>query len=251
MADSKEEESDDGLSGVADFVQIYMISVDIIAAHNLVKADVMGKSDPYVIVSAFSTQYTTATIMKTLDPKWNERVELTFFNDPKKIKFQVMDWDKGTKDDPIGDCEFAISEDFYLPTNNGFHGKLKLQNVKRGELEIKVVARKLVPSELEEKLSSLQDAVESNTDKMQGLDTEIADLDLKNGALQRDIEGLNNVIADLNANIPTLKEEQQKLEKQGTLYMFALFVFGDHRQNRISKEYVLCPLFPLFSLCGE
>merc|ERR550532_3111232 len=152
-------DSDDGLSGVADFVQIYMISIDIIAARDLVKADTFGKSDPFVKVSAFSTSYTTCTIMKTLEPKWNEHVEMTFFNDPKSIKFEVFDWDRNTKDDPIGDCTFEITDDFYAPNHDGFHGKLKLENAKKGELWIKVVARKLIPSELEDRLSSLQNMV--------------------------------------------------------------------------------------------
>jgi len=213
MADSKED--DDGLSGAADFVQIYMIQCDIIAGHDLIKADVLGKSDPYVIVQAFSRTYTTATKMKTLNPEWNEKVEMTFFNDPKKLKFQVMDWDKNTPDDPIGDCEFVFPDDMYSPSNNGFHGKLKLEHVKKGQLEIKVVARKLVPSELQNKLTSLTDTLEQNAKTMEGLMEEIADFGQKNAALDGEIEGLQTKVDELNAVIPQRKEELDKLKQEG------------------------------------
>jgi len=216
MADSKEDESDDGLSGVTDFVQIYMIQCDIIAGHNLEKADgPFGKSDPYVKVSAFSTSYTTCTIMKTLNPQWNEHVEMTFFNDPKALKFEVWDWDRGSKDDAIGDCEFAIDDDFYSPTSHGFSGRLKLQNCKTGELEIKVVARKLVPSQLEDRLSALQDTAAANTLKMEGIDEEIAEFGRKNTALRGQMDGINAKIAGLKAAIPPRKEEELHLERRG------------------------------------
>jgi len=214
MADSKEDDANDGLSGAADFVQIYMIECDIIAGHDLIKADVMGKSDPYVKVSAFSRYYTTCTIMKTLNPRWNEHVEMTFFNDPKRLKFEVYDWDKGSKDDPMGDCEFAINDEFYLPTNNGFHGRLKLQNVKKGELEIKVVARKLVPSELQNKLTTLQDAVQQNSQRMELLMDELTDFGQRNTALKGQIGGLQSNVAELNAATPSRREELQNLKQQ-------------------------------------
>jgi len=214
MAESKDDDSDDGLSGAADFVQIYMIQCDIIAGHDLVKADVLGKSDPYVKVSAFSRTYTTCTIMKTLNPKWNEHVEMTFFNDPKKLKFEVYDWDKGSKDDPIGNCEFLLHDDFYSPSNSGFHGRLKLENVKKGELEIKVVARKLVPSELQNKVTTLQDSVERNGQRMEVLMDEITDFGQKNTALKAQIDGLQSDAADLNAAAPSRRDELQKLKQQ-------------------------------------
>jgi len=214
MTDSKND--DDGMSGAENFVQIFLIQCDIIAAHDLIKADVIGKSDPYVTVSALSTSYTTATIMKTLNPRWtDERAEMTFFKDPKTLKFEVWDWDRNTKDDPIGDCEFVLDEDFYAPETDPFHGRLKLQNVKKGELEIRIAARKLVPDELEKRFSTLQDAVVLNEAQIQGLDDELGDYGQRNAALQSEIDGVSTNIADLKAATAPRTEELQKLKEQG------------------------------------
>eukprot|EP01084_Bolivina_argentea_P107346 191923_1 len=164
--DLKQDDSDDGLSSANDFVQIYMIQIDVIAGHNLEKADTFGKSDPYCKISAFSTSYTTCTIKKTLNPKWNEHVEMTFFDDPKAIKFEIFDWDGklGGKDDAIGDCQFDLTSDTYDDANTTpYEGKIKLQNCKSGELEIKVFARKLLPLELEKRLTNLQNTVAQNS----------------------------------------------------------------------------------------
>eukprot|EP01083_Nonionella_stella_P261207 889659_1 len=115
---------DDGLSTANDFVQIYVIQIDIYGAHNLEKADTFGKSDPYCKISALSTSYTTCTIRKSLNPKWNEHVEMTFFDDPKTILFEVFDYDGklGGKDDDIGNCKFNLTDDIYNDSNKGYNG---------------------------------------------------------------------------------------------------------------------------------
>eukprot|EP01084_Bolivina_argentea_P206599 352684_1 len=179
------EEEDDGMASIGDFVQIYMISLDIICAHNLEKADTFGGSDAYCKVSAFATSYTTATILKNLNPSWNEHVELTFFNDPKTLKFEVFDWDKGSKDDAIGDCEFSL-DGLYDESNEGFSGKIELKNAKRGEIEIKVTARKMLPLELEANLSRTQDAVESNKNEIENLDNSMNEENNKINTLKED-----------------------------------------------------------------
>lgn len=215
ITDEKDgDDGDDGMSGVADFVQIYLLSIDIIAGHDLEKADTFGKSDPFCKVSAFSTSYTTCTILKTLNPRWDEHLEMTFFNDPKKLKFEVWDWDKNTKSDAIGDCELAIS-DFYDPSNPGFSGRIKLRNCKSGELEVKVTARKLVPSELEHKIDTLQDTVEANTSTMATLDAENAQTAQQNTTLEAEMGELSKNITMLTAEIPQREQEQRDEEGKG------------------------------------
>jgi len=56
----------------------------------------------------FGQTYKTKTIMKNLNPIWNEKTVFAFFEDPEFIYFHVWDWDRGTKDDPIGDHNFSL-----------------------------------------------------------------------------------------------------------------------------------------------
>eukprot|EP01083_Nonionella_stella_P054749 144518_1 len=228
MADSKDEDSDDGLSSVADFVQIYMISIDVVGAHNIEKADAFGKSDPFCKVSAFSTSYTTCTIRKTLNPVWNERVEMTFFNDPKQLRFELFDYDGNTQDDAIGDCIFSINEDLYSPNNNGYSGKIKLQNCKSGELEIKVFARKLLPLEIEKELTVLNDRNETNTDDIEQLDQSINDWNGKIAALYTQINAMDKNIADTKAQISQKQQQLKDTQQEGERL--------NEEGNRVKKE---------------
>ena len=76
-----------------------------------------GKSDPYVILqSGGKKDLKSRTIMKTLDPVWNEELSFTgklqdFLNTGLLLK--VFDYDsplKMSKDDPLGDL--SVSLDF-------------------------------------------------------------------------------------------------------------------------------------------
>ena len=193
-----------------------MISVDIIGAHDLEKADVFGKSDPFCKVSAFSTSYTTCTILKTLNPVWNEHVELTFFNDPKSLKFEVFDWDGNSKDDPIGDCTLQLDPNIYDVANNGFSGRIKLENCKKGELEIKVIARKLLPNVIEQKLTDLQDEKEKNENNITGLNGEIEELNQKNAQIESQTNAMKANINELQTeSIPNAQSKLKEKEDEG------------------------------------
>ena len=198
-------EDNDGLSAASEYVQIFMINVGIEKACDLKKADLMGKSDPYLRVTAFGQTYTTKTIMKTLDPVWNERTTFVFFKDPGKLHFEVWDWDKGTKDDSIGDVDLSLNG-FFEPNSNGFNGKLKLQNVKKGEIYVSVTCRKLVPSELEEKAKKLT----SETDQQK---IDIDELNNNINTTRNNNTRLTNEITNLETKIGECKHEISELEK--------------------------------------
>ena len=117
IAHTPTEEQKQQASTADNFVQIYLISLEIKHASDLVKADRLGKSDPYCKVSAFGQTYTTKTVLKNLNPQWHEKTQFCFFDDPKQLKFEVWDWDKGTKDDAIGEA--------YLPVSNLFNAGSK------------------------------------------------------------------------------------------------------------------------------
>ena len=183
-----------------------MINVGIEKACDLKKADVLGKSDPYCRVTAFGQTYTTKTIMKTLDPIWNEKTTFVFFKNPGKLHFEVWDWDKGTKDDSIGDVDLSLNS-FFDPNSKGFNGKLKLQNVKKGEIYVTVTCRKLVPSELEEKAKKLTNETEKQKIDIDELNNNITETTNDNNTLRNEISNLENKIGECKHEISELEKD--------------------------------------------
>ena len=86
-------------------------------AHNVDKMDFFGKSDPYLVLfkqinGAWIQICKSEVIKKTLDPIWKP-FQLTMQslcdgNQETLIKFEVWDWDRGTKDDFIGSAEIRV-----------------------------------------------------------------------------------------------------------------------------------------------
>ena len=74
-----------------------MLKVTVINCRNLKKADVMGKSDPYVKLSLGEGTLSrkTQTKMNTLNPEWNESHTL-LVQDPETqaLEIFVYDWEK-------------------------------------------------------------------------------------------------------------------------------------------------------------
>ena len=74
-------------------------------------ADLNGFSDPYVKVLSGGQQKKTKIIKKTLNPEWNEAVDLAgSFDDFVKsgLLLKVMDWDRVGFDDPLGDLPVQL-----------------------------------------------------------------------------------------------------------------------------------------------
>ena len=76
----------------------------IIEADNIPKMDILGKADPYVVVSFTISKDTdqTEVIDKTYTPKWDKQMELRISSIDESVVFQLKDHDKVSKDDLIG-----------------------------------------------------------------------------------------------------------------------------------------------------
>ena len=86
-------------------------------AHNVDKMDLFGKSDPYLVLfkeinGVWVQICKSEVIKKTLDPIWKPfqmtMQSLCDGNQETLIKFEVWDWDRGTKDDFIGSAEIRV-----------------------------------------------------------------------------------------------------------------------------------------------
>jgi Ca2+-dependent lipid-binding protein len=91
-----------------------------LSGKGLDKKDLLGKSDPFAIISKktddgkWAKVFETEVIKKTLDPEWRpitgQTVSLTGKNPERRILFQVYDHDKNGKHDLIGEFETSFVE---------------------------------------------------------------------------------------------------------------------------------------------
>lgn len=103
-------------------------------ATDLVPADSNGLSDPYVVLTLNGTSVRSKTIPKTLNPVWEELFSLPVKDlDADVLHVQVMDWDRVSKDDPIGDASVALTHlvqevesDVWAPLTNVASGRVHL-----------------------------------------------------------------------------------------------------------------------------
>ncbi|EFC40116.1 predicted protein [Naegleria gruberi] len=93
------------------------LEVHVIKGVNLPKMDVGigAKSDPYVVMKIGKCKHQTTIKKNTLDPIYNETFLFTFENKGEattsatKLKLQMFDYDKLTKDDKMGKASIVLS----------------------------------------------------------------------------------------------------------------------------------------------
>lgn len=119
---------------------IGVIRIELIDAKNLRKADVgmlgMGKSDPYCIISVGNQEFTTTVIQNTINPKWHYVCEaLVHHLHGQTIDFEVMDEDKGSKDDFLGKLSIPLT----TVHDEGFIDlTTKLKDTKTGDIHLRL-----------------------------------------------------------------------------------------------------------------
>jgi Ca2+-dependent lipid-binding protein len=104
------------------------LHVDLIKAKNLVKADMMGKSDPYAVLKFGKQKEKTNTIRNTLEPQWDFSTDFQVPDgNADKLLVEVFDSDKLGKDKSLGKVELSLAD---LETIEGQW--FSLQGVKSG-----------------------------------------------------------------------------------------------------------------------
>ena len=87
------------------------IHVGLIAAKDLVKGDIMGKSDPYAILSHGNQKFKTDTVKNTQNPEFNYDA---LFNVPDdgddRIKIDLFDSDRLGKDKSLGKLDLDVDD---------------------------------------------------------------------------------------------------------------------------------------------
>merc|ERR1712013_516795 len=110
------------------------INLNIHEGKDLVKADLIGKSDPYAVVTYGNDKVKTKTIKNNLNPEWNFETDIPVQeNGPNNRKIEVFDSDKIGKDKSLGSANIDVRdllneplEEAWIPLNGTKSGKIKV-----------------------------------------------------------------------------------------------------------------------------
>ncbi|KDQ52654.1 hypothetical protein JAAARDRAFT_39909 [Jaapia argillacea MUCL 33604] len=101
-------------SAANDIVGIVMLEIK--SASDLPKLKNMTRTgwdmDPFVVISFGKKVFRTRVIRHSLNPNWDEKLlfHVRRYETSFKVKLTVLDWDKLTSNDHVGDASFNVSE---------------------------------------------------------------------------------------------------------------------------------------------
>jgi len=109
------------------------IKLDLLMAKDLMKNDLVGKSDPYAIITHGSQKYKTDILKNTQNPEWNIQCEVQVPDgNDRNISIDVYDADKFGKDTHLGSLNLDIAKVMNLgKLDQGWH---PLEGAKQGEI---------------------------------------------------------------------------------------------------------------------
>jgi stromal membrane-associated protein len=127
--------------GELEFIGILLVK--LVECTNLEKADFLGKSDPYVLLTTGHQTVKSKKIANTLNPRFDETLMLSW-DGASTLIAQVMDHDTFKKHDPLGSITLAIADEEEL-----VHGGTlviadrPLEGVSRGKITLEITFQRL------------------------------------------------------------------------------------------------------------
>ena len=125
-------------------------TVRVVRATGLLAADKGGTSDPYVVVqSAGGKRAKTSVKKKTLEPEWDETLELSVLDAAAPLSFAVWDHDKIGTNDALGAGEVLLGQ-----CAPGAPTPLRVALSTQGAIEVVVTFSPAEPADEPEELSA-------------------------------------------------------------------------------------------------
>merc|ERR1712030_35105 len=78
------------------------LQITIHKAKNLKNHDLVGKSDPYVVINSGKQEFKSNVVKNSLNPEWNWTTDILIDRSNPEINLSVYDSDKFGKDDLMG-----------------------------------------------------------------------------------------------------------------------------------------------------
>eukprot|EP01084_Bolivina_argentea_P315692 547008_1 len=204
---------------------IYFLTINVVSASNLQKADFSGSSDPFCKVIANQQSWITKTIDANINPKWNEETQFVFFNPTEEIRFEVYDADQNSKSDLLGYCKLK-TKDFFAASSDGFSGDIKLEKCKKkgSTINVQVNGRLIRPLELEKRCEKLETECKNQENEIAEKKNEIGELMKKTGTLADRKNNLAGQKQQLTDELTQIKEFIDNCKKE-----------NDKKQNEITQ----------------
>jgi len=114
------------------------VEVRVKEGRKLIAADKNGKSDPYCVINFCGSEDKTPRVLATVAPRWDWSRVYDFPGDGELIRLRVMDWDKFSKDDFLGEAEVSLKD---LRDGVTWEGWVPLRGVPTGEVLVAVTLR--------------------------------------------------------------------------------------------------------------
>ena len=120
-------------NGIQDPKDGGILAVKIIRAKELIKTDIIGKSDPYAVIKHGAQKFTTKVVKNSLEPEWNYEAQVTIPDQgDNAVTIELFDSDKIGKDKSLGSITFNTSQ--VVREKVIEQGWYALQGVKSGEI---------------------------------------------------------------------------------------------------------------------
>lgn len=90
---------------------MYLIRLELLAARNLISANLNGSSDPYAIIECGTQKRFSSMVPNSRNPVWGEEFDFYAEELPVQIKIAIYDWDIVWKSTELGSTILEIDEE--------------------------------------------------------------------------------------------------------------------------------------------
>merc|ERR1712106_534612 len=186
------------------------VTLTVHKARQLEAKGMLGKADPYVVLTIGNTKFKSKTINDNHNPEWNFITNLEIYEDSQsQVTIEIFDDDLG-KDDMLGRTNIDIQN--ILAMDQIQNQWVPLQNCKSGEV---LLSAEFKAIDVVKRSETIQEEVSSNAVMNNIVEPKIQDNITGNGAL-----GVKNMLEktkekDIIGRLKLIIHRGKKLEKRG------------------------------------